>query len=671
MTAEGNAVQDRLGDTSDHAMTPGPAPGPRASTPFLYASGAQPLGGYTIKRGVGTGGFGEVYYAVSDAGKDVALKLVRRNLDTELRGMRQCLNLKHPNLLGLFDIRVDDTGDTWIVMEYIAGKSLEAELADHPQGLPVEDALAWFRGMAAGVAYLHDHGIVHRDLKPGNIFCDEGIVKVGDYGLSKFISCSRRSGHTESIGTVHYMAPEVAHGRYGKELDIYALGAVLFELLTGRVPFDGESVGEVLMKHLTAVPDVSCLAEPYRSVVARALEKDPARRFATVGEMLAALECGDSSPLSGRFAAFPKSGQSPQDKAGVNPRTPYDKAGINPRTPNTAIPVAIPVARPVPARVPAEIAEDPNQEPIARAVRQGLAQLRHSWRTADLPPLLKALIVVGSIILMAALSPWLIGPAVAVTMLYVGYRIVRWFYLLAFGPPRARPAFRGTRAPGERPSPVFVVKPRLERLRELIGSLLIAAAVTGAMCVVMVLIAAHSNSSFVRPEQCAWLFLVSLAGAWVVLVAGKFWEGSDGEPLLRRFILMTFGLGLGMAAFAAAEAFHVRLPVETSLSMRTGLQLPPSFYSDGRPLAMAYMAVFATLLALVRWWRQCDPLRTARLSLATIIVSVIGAHIVALGWQFPEPWLMMAAGCISVSVQLASPWVPAYARLRPQRKKVI
>ena len=179
----------------------------------------------------------------------------------------------------------------------MSGKCLETELADHPQGLPLEEALVWFHGIAAGVAYLHDHGIVHRDLKPGNIFCDEGVVKVGDYGLSKFISCSRRSGHTESIGTVHYMAPEVAHGRYGKELDIYALGAILYELLTGRVPFDGESVGEVLMKHLTAQPDVSKLAEPYRSVVARALEKDPARRFATVGEMVAAL------PAAGRARA--------------------------------------------------------------------------------------------------------------------------------------------------------------------------------------------------------------------------------------------------------------------------------------------------------------------------------------------------------------------------------
>ena len=139
------------------------------------------------------------------------------------------------------------------------------------------------------MGYLHEHGIVHRDLKPGNIFCDEGVVKVGDYGLSKFISCSRRSGHTESVGTVHYMAPEVANGRYGKEIDIYALGVILYEMLTGRVPFEGESIGEVLMKHLTAKPDVSMLAEPYRSVVARAMEKDPASAIPSAAEMMAAL----------------------------------------------------------------------------------------------------------------------------------------------------------------------------------------------------------------------------------------------------------------------------------------------------------------------------------------------------------------------------------------------
>src|SRR5690606_17977830 len=123
--------------------------------------------------------------------------------DVELRGVTQCLNLKHPNLIALYDIRSDDTDDRWVVMEYVSGESLEQAIDRHPHGMPVEMAMHWFRGIAGGVAYLHDHGIVHRDLKPANIFLDEGTVKIGDYGLSKFISCSRRSGQTESVGTVH------------------------------------------------------------------------------------------------------------------------------------------------------------------------------------------------------------------------------------------------------------------------------------------------------------------------------------------------------------------------------------------------------------------------------------------------------------------------------------
>ncbi len=266
---------------------------PRAATiKFAYASGARPLDGYTIKRGVGRGGFGEVYFATSDAGKEVALKLIRRNLDVELRGVTQCLNLKHPNLIALYDIRTDSTDDQWVVMEYVSGESLEDVIERNPHGVPIEEALWWMRGICAGVAYLHDHGIVHRDLKPGNIFSDEGTVKIGDYGLAKFISCSRRSGQTESVGTVHYMAPEIANGRYGREIDTYALGIILFEMLTGHVPFEGESVGEVLMKHLTAEPDLSALAEPYRDIVARALAKDPALRIKDVGELVSLLPGG-------------------------------------------------------------------------------------------------------------------------------------------------------------------------------------------------------------------------------------------------------------------------------------------------------------------------------------------------------------------------------------------
>jgi phage shock protein PspC (stress-responsive transcriptional regulator) len=259
---------------------------------FSYPSGSRPLEGYTIKRGVGRGGFGEVYYATSDAGKEVALKLIRRNLEIELRGVSQCLNLKHPHLVSLYDIRQDANEDRWVIMEYVAGESLDAIIERHPNGLPAHEAVGCFRQVAAGVAYLHDQGIVHRDLKPGNIFLDETSYKIGDYGLSKFISASRRSGQTESIGTVHYMAPEIANGRYGKEIDIYALGIILYEMLTGRVPYEGESLGEVLMKHLTAEPDLSIVPEAYRHVVSRMLCKNPEQRYHSISEALSDLEAG-------------------------------------------------------------------------------------------------------------------------------------------------------------------------------------------------------------------------------------------------------------------------------------------------------------------------------------------------------------------------------------------
>src|SRR5689334_9958240 len=106
----------------------GPSDLPVPSAPqgrFTYASGAKPLQGYTLKRGIGHGGFGEVYYATSDAGKEVALKLIRRNWDVELRGVNHCLNLKHPNLLALYDVRQDANDDNWVVMELMSGDSLE------------------------------------------------------------------------------------------------------------------------------------------------------------------------------------------------------------------------------------------------------------------------------------------------------------------------------------------------------------------------------------------------------------------------------------------------------------------------------------------------------------------------------------------------------------------
>ncbi len=219
-------------------------------------------------------------------------------------------------------------------------------------------------------------------------------------------------------------------------------------------------------------------------------------------------------------------------------------------------------------------------------------------------------------------------------------------------------AARAYRRPSERPVPAMLVKPPRQRLTELVGSLLAGSLVATAACAVMMLIEGYraDAAGVPRPEQFAWLLLVSIAGTWAVLVPSKYWEGFRGEPMLRRFLLMVLGMGLGAIAFGLSEALLVGLPPAAGYPTPPTYKLPPNFYAaDGRPLLMAYVACFAALLLLVRWWRQADPLRKTRFSVWTLLVSVVVAGCVAHVLQFPQPWLPMAAGVISVSVQLASP----------------
>ncbi len=111
-------------------------------------------------------------------------------------------------------------------------------------------------------------------------------MKIGDYGLTKAISASHHVSHTITVGTVHYMAPEVGQGRYDRSIDIYALGILLYEMLTGQVPFLGSSPAEILMKHMTAAPDLTNIEEPFARVIRKALAKDPAERYQSVQEMV-------------------------------------------------------------------------------------------------------------------------------------------------------------------------------------------------------------------------------------------------------------------------------------------------------------------------------------------------------------------------------------------------
>ena len=279
---------------------------------FTFAPESTPLAGFTIKRGIQRGGFGEVYYAISDGGKEVALKLLHSHVEIERRGTEQCLNLKHPNLVSIIDIREDDDGDTWVVMEYVSGHTLDQVLAeDYPNGMPVDEVRSWLDGLASGVDYLHDRGIVHRDLKPQNLYRESGYVKIGDIGLSKIITPSQRGAQTESIGTIHYMAPEISRGEYGPEIDVYSSATIVYELLTGHVPFEGESTAEILNRHLTDQPDLSPLPRNLRPVLDHALAKDPAARTQSLGALLTEFD----DALAGRTPHTPITPPQPPQPA--------------------------------------------------------------------------------------------------------------------------------------------------------------------------------------------------------------------------------------------------------------------------------------------------------------------------------------------------------------------
>jgi hypothetical protein len=676
-------------------------------TKFLYPGGSRPLEGYTLKRGIGRGGFGEVYFAVSDAGKEVALKRIERNLEVELRGVSQCLNLKHPNLLALYDVRFDEQGDAWVVMEYVAGPSLRDVLDRHPQGLPLEQIASWVRGMGAGVAYLHDQGIVHRDLKPGNVFEDGGLVKIGDYGLSKFISASRRSGQTESVGTFHYMAPEIGKGVYGKEIDIYALGVILYEMATGRPPFDGETSQEIIMKHLTAEPDLTVVPAVLRSVVAQALQKDPAQRFSSVLAMLAALGLEPAGP--GQVAILPAAWTSDRTSS---PAAPVDasKAPHHPGSgpaPTSAPPV--PPAEPPAAQRPPSATASLEDEPVAQAVCAAARQIRHVWQESRLPRPLKTVMLVGMAAMVMIHLGWLIPLAAALVSAYLVYLGLRWL-VLAFSPtlrppgssqrqvapvvlaeavaeaqthgtpgcppPRAvptppdraaaslavgRPRQTPWRDPAAEVEPlraILATRSLIEQLRELTSALLAAALVAALTTVVLTLL---SGEILLRSEEPlagpVWLWLVTTLGSWTVLLWGRWWQRSDDERSVRHVHALVAGLALGTMAWGVARWSLVQLSDGVHPPSVRHPFLSHMYDLAGRPELAAFASYFGVVFFSVPWWKYCDPLRRARLHLGAVLWSVLAAWLWNLLWQFPQPWGFFVAGGVCVTTQLAAPWL--------------
>lgn len=637
---------------------------------FTFAPGSEPLPPYTIRRGVGVGGFGEVYFAVSQAGKEVALKRIQRNLDIELRGVSQCLNLKHPNLVSLFDICRDADGGSWVVMEYVSGANLRDVLDQNPTGLPESEARRWFAGIAAGVAHLHGAGLVHRDLKPGNVFDDLGIVKVGDYGLSKYISSSQRGGHTESVGTFHYMAPEIGRGKYGREIDVYALGIMLYELLTGRVPFDGESCHEIIVKHLTALPELVDVSSPYRETIQAALHKDPNKRPSTVAELIAplGLSVSDAIPittLAGTTLAGTTLGSQGEELV-------------------TATAVHEPVARTTAPEL--AIPDSPSEttdEPLLRAVRKSAHDLHLWWTSLEQSPRSRFWIGAFLAFVLFINTHWLLPALSILAAVYVPYYIIRQMVLHSSEQPSYAKAHLIASQAGPATKPrtkiqwrnevrhALRAKHNLVRMAELNTSWIASSLTVLTMAIAAGVIGLRTGDvSAVDLAPYFWMGLVVLVGAQGILGLGKLWERDEGEGLPRRLVLAGIGAGVGLFAYSLNEFFL--LSVSPSGSEMLGSDLPQALYrEDGTIRASGMMAHFALLFGGIRWWKSVDPLRRTRLSLWSVAVVCVAAWGVQQIMPVPQPLGLLVAGGLAIATQMSAPWInPRQSLTIPQSKPV-
>jgi serine/threonine protein kinase len=260
---------------------------------------------YEVVGLLGKGGMGLVYRAIDTVlDEEVAIKVLRPDLGSNTEMVRRfrseiklARRVSHPNVARIHDYG-EDAGLIYISMALLEGVDLKQLLADHPEGLPPEQAFDAVQQAAAGLKAIHDVGIIHRDLKTPNLILDpSGVVRLMDFGIAKE-AMSRQRGLTatgEVIGSPHYMSPEQCQGKtLDLRSDLYALGIVAFELFTGQVPFQGKTLVETVLMQISNQPPFSGpigsrIPPSAVPVLKKALAKAPEDRFASCGEMIEAL----------------------------------------------------------------------------------------------------------------------------------------------------------------------------------------------------------------------------------------------------------------------------------------------------------------------------------------------------------------------------------------------
>src|ERR671918_1576211 len=259
-------------------------------------------GRYRILRKLGSGGMANVYLAEDeDLGRRVAIKILNERyandesfIERFRREAKSAAGLSHPNIVSIYD-RGEAEGTYYIAMEVIEGRSLK-ELIMTRGPLPIGLALAYARQVLDALRFAHRHGIIHRDIKPHNILIGpENRLKVTDFGIARY-GPSQMTEAGSIMGTAQYLSPEQARGApVTAASDLYSAGIVLYEMLTGKVPFGGDSAIEIAMKHVNEPPRPpsqlrSEISPELDQIVLRALAKEPEDRYQTADDFIEDLE---------------------------------------------------------------------------------------------------------------------------------------------------------------------------------------------------------------------------------------------------------------------------------------------------------------------------------------------------------------------------------------------
>ena len=300
------------------------------------------LGGrYEISEKIGTGGMAVVYKAHDNVlDRDVAIKILREAFEAEstvvtnfIKEARSSASLVHPNVVSVYDV-CDTDGLNYMVMELVPGETLKQYIKDHPR-LPWQEACDYAIQIGQGIGAAHARGIIHRDIKPQNIIMAPGnILKVTDFGIAKAMESEKSVAGGTAMGSVHYISPEQAKGGYTDfRSDIYSLGIVLYEMLAGRVPFDGDTPMSVALMHIEETPiSVKCVNIDVPAdldyVTMKAMSRDPADRYQTINELLDDLRAvlADENLPSREEKTVPPP-EEDDDTEGTDTGAPYDIKG--------------------------------------------------------------------------------------------------------------------------------------------------------------------------------------------------------------------------------------------------------------------------------------------------------------------------------------------------------